>query len=90
VLSFLRYGTDGSVLAAVFNFSGVAHADYHLGLPSAGRWREILNTDAVEYNGGGVGNFGGVEAVDEPRHGRPASAVLVLPPLSALWLEPAE
>lgn len=90
VLSFLRYGTDGSVLAAVFNFSGVAHADYHLGLPSAGRWREILNTDAAEYNGGGVGNFGGVEAVDEPRHGRPASAVLVLPPLSALWLEPAE
>ncbi|MGB3521855.1 MAG: 1,4-alpha-glucan branching protein GlgB [Mycobacterium sp.] len=90
VLSFLRYASDGSVLAAVFNFSGVAHTDYHLGLPFAGRWREILNTDAVDYNGGGAGNFGGVDAVDEPRHGRPASAVLVLPPLSALWLEPQE
>ncbi|MGB5797612.1 MAG: alpha amylase C-terminal domain-containing protein, partial [Mycolicibacter algericus] len=90
VLSFLRYATDGSVLAAVFNFSGVEHTDYHLGLPSAGRWREVLNTDAVDYHGGGAGNLGGVDAVDEPRHGRPASAVLVLPPLSALWLEPCE
>lgn len=88
VLSFLRYGADDSVVAAVFNFSGVAHTGYHLGLPFVGRWRELLNTDAVDYCGGGAGNLGGVDAVDEPRHGRPASAVLVLPPLSALWLEP--
>ena len=37
----------------------------------------------------GIGNFGAVEATDEPWHGRPASAVMVLPPLSALWFEPA-
>jgi 1,4-alpha-glucan branching enzyme len=48
----------------------------------------VLNTDAEIYNGAGVGNFGAVEAVDEPSHGRPASAVMVLPPLSALWLVP--
>ena len=42
------------------------------------------------YNGSGIGNFGAVEATDEPWHGRPASAVLVLPPLSALWLEPPD
>jgi 1,4-alpha-glucan branching enzyme len=88
VLSFLRYGADGSVLACVFNFAGVTHADYHLGLPQAGRWREVLNTDAAGYRGSGQGNLGGVEATDAPWHGRPASTVLVLPALSAVWLAP--
>ncbi|MCV7385718.1 1,4-alpha-glucan branching protein GlgB [Mycolicibacter longobardus] len=88
VLSFLRYGADGSVLACVFNFAGVAHGDYHLGLPRAGRWREVLNTDAVGYRGSGAGNLGGVDATEDPWHGRPASAVLMLPALSALWLAP--
>nr|WP_090340260.1 1,4-alpha-glucan branching protein GlgB [Mycolicibacterium malmesburyense]CRL69295.1 alpha-1,4-glucan:alpha-1,4-glucan 6-glycosyltransferase [Mycolicibacterium malmesburyense] len=87
VLSFLRYGDDGSVLACVFNFSGAEHTRYRLGLPHAGTWREVLNTDADIYNGSGIGNYGAVEATDEPWHGRPASAVMVLPPLSALWFE---
>jgi 1,4-alpha-glucan branching enzyme len=88
VLSFLRFGSDASTMACVFNFSGSEHTRYRLGLLRPGRWREVLNTDADIYNGAGVGNFGAVEAVDEPCHGRPASAVMVLPPLSALWLEP--
>ncbi|MCB0947253.1 MAG: alpha amylase C-terminal domain-containing protein, partial [Mycobacterium sp.] len=89
VLSFLRYGADGSVVACVFNFAGSEHTRYRLGLPHAGTWRELLNTDATAYNGSGIGNFGAVEATDEPWHGRPASALLVLPPMSALYLEPA-
>ncbi len=89
VLSFLRYGSDGSVMACVFNFAGAEHSGYRLGLPGAGRWREVLNTDATVYNGSGIGNLGGVDATDDPWHGRPASAVLALPPMSALWLEPA-
>ena len=89
VLSFLRFGDDGSVLACVFNFSGSEHSQYRLGLPHAGTWREVLNTDSDVYNGSGIGNFGAVEAVDEPWHGRPASAQMVLPPLAALWFEPA-
>ncbi|KAA0102981.1 1,4-alpha-glucan branching protein GlgB [Mycolicibacterium sp. P1-5] len=89
VLSFLRYGSDGSVLACVFNFSGAEHGRYRLGLPHTGTWREVLNSDATVYNGAGAGNFGAVEATDEPWHGRPASATLVLPPNSAIWLEPA-
>ena len=88
VLSFLRYGIDGSVLACVFNFSGITHTGYHLGLPSAGRWAEVLNTDALSYRGYGEGNLGGVDATNRPWHGRPASAVLVLPALSAVWLRP--
>ncbi|TPG33255.1 1,4-alpha-glucan branching protein GlgB [Mycolicibacterium hodleri] len=89
VLSFLRYGDDGSVLACVFNFSGSEHTRYRLGLPHTGTWREVLNTDSDVYNGAGIGNFGAVEATDEPSHGRPASAVMVLPPLAAVWFEPA-
>ena len=88
VLSFLRFGSDGSMMACVFNFAGTEHSRYRLGLPRSGRWREVLNTDATIYNGAGIGNYGAVEAVDEPWHGRPASAVMVLPPLSALWFVP--
>jgi 1,4-alpha-glucan branching enzyme len=87
-LSFLRYSRDGDVLACVANFSGEPHLDYRLGLPSAGRWREVLNTDAGGYGGSGVGNLGAVEATDEPWHGRPASATITVPPLGVLWLAP--
>ena len=90
VLSFLRFGADGSVLACVFNFAGVEHSGYRLGLPRAGTWREVLNSDATVYNGSGIGNLGVVRAIDEPWHGRPASARVVLPPTSAIWLEPAD
>ena len=65
MLSFLRYGSDGSVMACVFNFAGAEHSGYRLGLPSAGRWREVLNTDATVYNGTGIGNLGGVDATDD-------------------------
>jgi 1,4-alpha-glucan branching enzyme len=90
VLSFLRIGEDGSMLACVANFAGMPHHDYRVGLPSAGRWKELVNTDAVHYGGSGVGNLGGVEAEAKPWHGRPYSAVLQLPPAGVLWLVPEE
>jgi 1,4-alpha-glucan branching enzyme len=86
VFSFLRYAKDGSVLACVANFSGAPHEDYNLGLPFPGPWEEVLNTDAYDYAGSGVGNLGIVEAIDEPRHGLPYSAQLRVPPLGTLWL----
>ncbi len=91
VFSFLRYPADGSddVLACVVNFSGTPHHGYRLGLPSTGRWTEVLNTDAEQYGGSGVGNLGGVDAGDQSWHGLPASAVLSLPPLGAVWLRGA-
>jgi 1,4-alpha-glucan branching enzyme len=76
------------VMACIVNFSGVPHQRYRVGLPRAGRWREVINTDGFDYGGSGVGNLGSVEAVPEPCHGQPASAVLTLPPLGALWLVP--
>ncbi|MFI0411396.1 1,4-alpha-glucan branching protein GlgB [Actinomadura sp. 3N508] len=93
-LSYLRYGTpvpqdgDPPVLACVVNFAGNPHESYRLGLPGEGGWREILNTDSFEYGGSGVGNLGRIEATAEPWHGLPASAVLRVPPLGAVWLVP--
>jgi 1,4-alpha-glucan branching enzyme len=86
VFSFVRHGKDGSMLACVANFAAVPHEDYRLGLPAEGRWEEILNTDADVYYGSGVGNFGGVDAVDKPWHGLSASASMTVPPLGTLWL----
>jgi 1,4-alpha-glucan branching enzyme len=84
--SFLRFGSDGSVVACVANFSGVPLDGYRIGLPRGGQWRELVNTDSEVYSGGGVGNMGGVTAVPSPWHGRPYSATLRVPPLGALWL----
>ncbi len=91
VFSFLRFPTDDSddVLACVVNFSGAPHHGYRLGLPSTGRWTEVLNTDAEQYGGSGVGNLGEVVADEQSWHGLPASAVLSLPPLGAVWLRGA-
>jgi 1,4-alpha-glucan branching enzyme len=63
--------SDGSALACISNFAGMPHDGYRLGLPWAGHWREVLNTDAAEYFGSGVGNFGGVEATGDSWHGQP-------------------
>jgi 1,4-alpha-glucan branching enzyme len=90
VLSFLRYGADGSVLACVCNFAAVPYHDYRIGLPSAGPWTELLNTDAETYGGSGTGNYGQVHAVEESWHGRPASASISIPPLGVLWLTPGQ
>lgn len=88
VLSFVRIGAGGEQLVCVANFSGAPHTDYRVGLPLAGRWRELVNTDAEIYGGSGVGNLGAVTAADTPWHGRKASAVLQLPPSGVLWLTP--
>ncbi|WP_434769295.1 1,4-alpha-glucan branching protein GlgB [Curtobacterium flaccumfaciens] len=87
-LGFLR--KDGDDRVAVFvNFSGVP-VERRFGLPAAGEWHEVLNTDAAEYGGSGVGNLGVVTAEDTPWAGRPASAHLVVPPLGAVWLKLAQ
>ncbi len=90
VLSFLRSGDDGSMLACLANFAGNPHERYRVGLPRPGRWHEVLNTDSENYGGSGVGNLGEVIAGETPWHGRPYSALLRLPPAGALWLAPAE
>jgi len=59
-----------------------------VGLPRAGRWRELVNTDRAEYGGSGVSNDAGVETEPLAWHGQEQSAELMLPPLGAVWLVP--
>ena len=63
------------------NFSAIPHEGYQLGLPFAGEWSELINTDAETYGGSGVGNLGTVTAHESPYGGQPASARLRVPPL---------
>ncbi|MGL6235460.1 MAG: 1,4-alpha-glucan branching protein GlgB [Segniliparus sp.] len=88
VLSFLRISSDGDKLACVVNLSGSDLSSYRVGLPDAGEWVEVLNTDAELYAGSGNGNLGSVTADAQPWHGRPASAQISIAKLSAIWLVP--
>src|SRR5262249_2179013 len=72
-----------SVVVCVVNFAALPHEDYRIGLPGAGTWLEIINTDASAYGGSGVGNLGQVHADDTPYAGWPASVALRVPPLGA-------
>ena len=87
--SFVRRAPHGSGhpdLVCVTNFASVPHDGYRLGLPSAGLWSEVLNTDADGYGGSGVGNLGSVLAVEGQHGSMPAHADIVVPPLATLWL----
>ena len=85
-VAFVRWGSDGSALVCVTNFSAIPHEGYTLGLPFAGEWSEMINSDAEVYGGSGVGNLGTVTAHETAHGGQPASARLRVPPLATLWL----
>ncbi len=89
IIGFLRKGASGRPVLFVCNFTPVPRSDYRIGVPSGGFWKELLNSDALEYGGSGQGNFGGVEANPIPFHGRDHSLSLALPPLGIVALAPA-
>ena len=89
VSAFVRFGTGGEVLVCVANLSPTVRYDHLVGMPAAGRWHEVLNTDAHVYGGSDVGNLGSVVADGPPAHGQPTSTRLTLPPLAVVWLEHA-
>jgi 1,4-alpha-glucan branching enzyme len=76
------------VVACIANLSPVPQLGYRVGLPRPGRWLELVNTDARDWGGSGLGNMGEVWAGDRAWHGHSHSAEMVLPPLSVLWLAP--
>ena len=86
ILAWLRFGGPGDApVAIVSNFTPVPRHNYRIGLPAAGQWREVFNSDAREYGGAGVGNLGSVEARPQPSHNLPASAEITIPALSTLY-----
>ncbi len=88
VLTFIRRARNGRHAVVALNFTPVPRLAHRLGVPQAGRYREILNTDASLYGGSNLGNAGFVDASTEPWSGQPASMWLKLPPLAALVLVP--
>jgi 1,4-alpha-glucan branching enzyme len=85
ILAYLRRGRDPRELAVIIcNFTPVPREDYRIGVPRPGRYRERINTDAMEYGGSGVGNAGEVHAEPHPIHGHHHSICLRLPPLGVL------
>jgi 1,4-alpha-glucan branching enzyme len=85
--AWIRRGEEGDrPVVVICNFTPVERAGYRVGLPQAGRWSELLNSDAEIYGGGNRGNFGGVEATEDGWQGQPASATVTLPPLSTVIL----
>jgi 1,4-alpha-glucan branching enzyme len=72
----------------ILNLTPVLRGKYRIGLPRAGRWREVLNSDAAIYGGSNQGNLGGVTAENMPSHGQPHSAAFRLPPLAVIVFQP--
>ncbi|HEY3862984.1 MAG TPA: 1,4-alpha-glucan branching protein GlgB [Verrucomicrobiae bacterium] len=85
VLSFMRRNQDSSrQVVVILNLTSILRHNYRVGLPQAGFWREICNTDSGFYGGSNQGNFGGVQTEDYKTHHQPVSASFTLPPLSLI------
>ena len=88
VIVWARFGApDDPPVVVACNFTPVPRPTYRFGLPRAGTWTEILNTDSELYAGSGLGNLGAVEASGPPLHGMPVSAQVFLPPLACVYFE---
>jgi len=92
VVAWLRRGGEpggpGDLIVVVQNGASTPRRRYRLGLPQAGAWDELLNTDSEHYGGSNVGNGGHILAEPVPWGGQPASALVTLPPLGVLFLRP--
>jgi 1,4-alpha-glucan branching enzyme len=87
IISFIRKGTATDDLTVVIcNFTPQTHVKYDIGVPLTGTWQEILNSDSPVYGGSGQGNPVALESKSKPRHGRPQSVALTIPPLSVIFL----
>ncbi|KMN22736.1 1,4-alpha-glucan branching protein GlgB [Pseudomonas helleri] len=86
VYAWLRWSKAGKPVLVVANFTPVPREAYRVGVPEAGTWHEIINSDAGVYSGSNYGNGGGVNTDPQPSHGQEVSLALNLPPLGVLIL----
>jgi len=92
-LSFVRsapQGADGvsDYIVCAFNFTPLPRHNYRIPVPEAITYREILNTDATSYGGGGVGNLGAAQGETTRHHDHANSMLVTLPPLAAVFFKP--
>jgi len=86
--AFCRFAhSDRELLVCLFNFTPAVHEKYRVGVPLAGEYSEVLNSDAAIYGGSNVGNQGRVVTIDEEMHGRSQCVEVVLPPLGVVVLK---
>jgi 1,4-alpha-glucan branching enzyme len=88
IISWLRLARDGSFVVVVLNLTPVPRQGYRIGVPEAGEYRELLNSDSHHYGGSDLGNAGNLQATAEPWMGRPASLVMTVPPLAGVVIAP--
>jgi 1,4-alpha-glucan branching enzyme len=85
VVSFLRWDHEsGQFVVVVCNFTPQPHAHYRVGVPTAGFYQELFNSDSKQYGGSNMGNLGGKWTEEWSFHGRPYSLDMCLPPLAVL------
>jgi len=89
VLAWLRLANDALAVLVVSNFTPQPRHEYRVGVPQAGAWDVVLNSDASVYGGSGVGQSR-VDAEPLPAHGQPCSLSLTLPPLATILLTPVK
>lgn len=89
VISFLRKGEEGDApVVVVCNLTPVLREEYKIGVPNAGKWKEVLNSDAKDFGGSGYHVNENLETVEEEWHGRAQSLTIKLPPLATVVFTP--
>ncbi|MDH4192985.1 MAG: 1,4-alpha-glucan branching protein GlgB [Nitrospirota bacterium] len=89
VTYFRRAKDPSDIVVCALNLTPVPREGYRMGVPTAGYYRELLNSDSEAYGGSNMGNGGGVQAEEVPWHGQPFSVVMTLPPLAAVFFKPS-
>ena len=87
VFAWARWAGDAAPIVVVSNLTPVPRVNYAVPMPRVGRWIEKINSDALAYDGTGMGNGGSITALAKNTAGQPAEAVLVLPPMATLIFE---
>jgi 1,4-alpha-glucan branching enzyme len=87
VVSFLRKSRDGEIVIFIVNATPVVRYNYRLGVPEAGFYRELINSDSDTYGGSNIGNFGGVRSEARQWMAREHSILIHLPPLATVALK---
>lgn len=86
IISYIRRGTDHSFAIIVLNFTPVPRNAYRIGVPTAGSYHELFNSDAACYGGSNLGNNAGIQSEYVPWMNQQHSIVLTLPPLAGIIL----
>ncbi len=86
VIAFSRHTFSDTPVVVICNFTPVVRQNYRLGVPEAGTWKEVFNTDSTEFSGSGVLNPSLLVTEPLPMHHQLHSLVMTLPPLATVFL----